>query len=84
MNPFEMVVMIVAIVMISSVVGSVLRARYGIRRDKQGNEVAVSDAETQRLRDEVRSLKERIGVLERIATDRSSSLEREIDQLRDR
>jgi hypothetical protein len=84
MNPFEMVVIIVAIVMISSVIGTVLKARYGIRKDHKGNEVLVNDGESQRLRDEVRSLKERIAVLERIATDRSGSLEREIEQLRDR
>jgi hypothetical protein len=84
MNPFEMVVIIVAIVMISSVIGTVLKARYGIRKDHKGNEVLVNDGESQRLREEVRSLKERIAVLERIATDRSGSLEREIEQLRDR
>jgi len=42
------------------------------------------DAEARRLRDEVRSLKERIAVLERIATDHSTSLDREIESLRDR
>ena len=41
-------------------------------------------AENQRLRDEVRALKDRIQVLERIATDSSSSLDREIESLRDR
>ncbi|WP_298689468.1 hypothetical protein [uncultured Sphingomonas sp.] len=42
------------------------------------------DAEARQLRDEVRSLKERIAVLERIATDHSTSLDREIESLRDR
>jgi hypothetical protein len=70
--------------MISSVIGTVLKARYAVRNDHKGNEVLVNDGESQRLREEVRSLKERIAVLERIATDRSGSLEREIEQLRDR
>jgi uncharacterized protein YlxW (UPF0749 family) len=78
MNPFEMVVLIVAIVMIATVVKSRHRSR------------AISDddpaerAETLRLRDEVKQLKERIHVLERIATDRENSLAREIEELRDR
>lgn len=42
------------------------------------------DAENQRLREEVRALKDRIAVLERIATDSSTSLDREIEALRDR
>ena len=35
MNPFEMVVAIIVIVTI----GSVLKARYGIHKDKHGNEI---------------------------------------------
>ena len=42
------------------------------------------DAENQRLREEVRALKDRIAVLERIATDSSTHLDREIEALRDR
>ena len=41
------------------------------------------DAETQALRNEVRTLKERIVVLERIATDSSHRLTDEIESLRD-
>ncbi|MEO5865544.1 MAG: hypothetical protein ABIS14_09145 [Sphingomonas sp.] len=88
MNPFEMVVAIVVVVTI----GSVLRARHGINwRDKHGNEYRVGDesatAENQRLRDELKSLKERLAVLERLATDNNTSsanLDREIEKLRDR
>jgi hypothetical protein len=43
-----------------------------------------NDAENQRLREEVRALKDRIAVLERIATDSSTHLDREIEALRDR
>ena len=86
MNPFEMVVAIIVVVTI----GSVLKARYGIHKDKHGNEyVARADpmetAENARLCDEVRSLKERVQVLERVITDNNSSLrlDAEIEKLRD-
>jgi len=86
MNPFEMVVAIIIVVTI----GSVLKARFGIHKDKEGNEVfrgsnTASDAA--RLRDEVRALKERVQVLERVITDSEASslrLDREIEALRDK
>ncbi|MFZ4747713.1 MAG: hypothetical protein ACOYLK_12600 [Sphingomonas sp.] len=81
MNPFEMVVMIVAIVMIASVV----RARYGVTRDKHGNEVLNRpDPESGRMKQEIAQLKERIAVLERLATDDNGArqLDREIEKLR--
>ena len=69
MNPFEMVIGIVLIVTI----GSIVRAKYGVHRDRRGNEYFVGnanqDAETKALQAEIRQLKERIQVLERIATD---------------
>jgi uncharacterized protein YlxW (UPF0749 family) len=88
MNPFEMVVAIIIVVTI----GSVLKARYGIHKDKHGNEVfrgndAQASAEAVRLRDEVRALKERVQVLERVVTDSEASslrLDREIEALRDK
>jgi cell division protein FtsB len=88
MNPFEMVVAIIVIVTI----GSVLKARFGIHKDKDGNEVyrgndTAAAAENARLRDELRTIKERVQVLERVITDNNASsaqLEREIDALRDR
>ena len=86
MNPFEMVIGIVLIVTI----GSVLRARHGVRRDRHGNEYFVgnagNDAETKALQAEIRALKDRIQVLERIATDnnRAATLDEEIERLRDR
>jgi len=89
MNPFEMVFAIIVIVTI----GSVLKARYGIHKDKAGNEVyrggaadSASIAENARLRDEVRALKERVQVLERVITDTEGSvrLDREIESLRDK
>ncbi len=84
MNPFEMVVLIVAIVMVTSV----LRARYGYHRRRgggDGEDVSPQErAETMRLRDEVKQLKERIHVLERIAVEKEDTLSRQIEELRDR
>ena len=90
MGPFEMVVAIVGI----GAVASVMRARHGIVRTGRGRdrkEVYVGqprdDQEAERLRGEVRSLKDRVQVLEAIVTDgdrnRSLALEREIEALRD-
>jgi hypothetical protein len=82
MGPFEMVVGIVLIVTI----GSIVRARYGITKDAKGNEVRIADTgETKALLAEIRALKERIQVLERIATDsnRAVTLDQEIERLRD-
>ena len=83
MNPFEMVVLIVAI----TAVASVMRARYGVVRRGKGEEFVRPDTgENDRLREELRTLKERVAVLERIATenDRGLSLDREIEALRHR
>ena len=89
MNGPEMVVLIVLI----TAIASVIRARYGIVRTGRGREEVYvgrqeNDAEKQMLRGEVRELKERIAVLERIVTDgdrnRGLALEREIEALRDK
>ena len=85
MGPFEMVIGIVLIV----TVGGIIRAKMGVRKDKWGNEHHVNDganaAEARRLQEEVRTLKDRIAVLERVITDNhsSSNLDREIEKLRD-
>lgn len=84
MNPAEMFVLIVAIVMISSI----FKSRYrSLNRGRDGflDATATPDAgETRQLRDEVMRLKERIQTLERIAVEKENSLDREIEQLRDR
>ena len=76
MNPFEMVVLIVAIVMIARI--------FMTRRAAQAPHIRDDDLESVRLREEVRGLKERVAVLERLATDDNRSIElgREIDRLR--
>ena len=78
MNPFEMVVLIVAIVMVAGVLKSRAQGRSRLDPGPGG------EAETIRLRDEVKELKERIKVLERITVEKENSLSRQIDELRDR
>ena len=82
MNPFEMVVCIIAIVSIAQVV----KARMGVVRRDRGEDIIQRgpDPESERLRVEVKALKERVAVLERLATDGSTSLEREFEKLRER
>lgn len=77
MNPFEMVVLIVAVVTI----GRVFQARY---RAAGPLDEAANAPEIDQLREDVRRLKERVAVLERLATDGTAQLEREIEKLRDR
>ena len=83
MNPFEMVVIIVAI----AIFGNVLKARYRFRqyeREGDAQPLMGPPPEDSRLREEVQALKQRIQVLERIAVEKENSLTREIEQLRDR
>lgn len=75
MDPFSMVVGIVLIV----TVGTIIRTKLRLRSHNPADE-----AETLRMRDEIKTLRDRVAVLERIATDREHSLEREIELLRDR
>ncbi len=81
---WEAVVFIVAIATIASVVKAHYRAKHGIIADEDGNERAAFDPEAARLKGEVAQLKERIAVLERLATDDNGAraLDREIDKLR--
>ena len=75
----------VLLIITISIVGGILKARYGHRDDRRDDErVAREDGETLRLKEEVRALKDRLQVLERITIEKESSLNREIDQLRDR
>lgn len=81
---WEAAIFIVAIVMIASVLKTRYRSMNGIVADEDGNERMAIDPDAGRLRDEVKGLKERIAVLERLATDENGSkaLEREIEKLR--
>jgi hypothetical protein len=83
MNPFEMVVAIVAI----TAIASVIRAKYGVLRSHKGERFVgrfhgQPDPEAERLREEVKQLKERVAVLERLATDSSTALDREFEKLK--
>ena len=74
-----MVVLIVAIVMISVV----LKARYQERHPGHGlPDARAGNGEAERLRGELKELKERLAVLERITVEKENSLAREIEDLR--
>ena len=92
MNPFEFVLAVIVIVSIVRVIRYRMGDRGAFdkpwmsRRDggRQGFvDDGQSEGDTPRLRDEVRQLKDRINVLERIAVDKENSLARQIDELRD-
>lgn len=78
MNPFEMVIAIILIVFVSKTIQTYLRTR--------ADAPAADTPETLQMRDELRALKERVAVLERVVTDNHTSLDldREIARLRDR
>jgi|TARA_R110001606_G_scaffold374956_2_gene533026 cell division protein FtsL len=86
MNPFEMVVAIIIVVTIGKVLSTRYRAQNGIIEDQHGNEIAAQNRDSDRLQEEVKYLKERVAVLEKIATDDRGAreLENEIEKLRDR
>lgn len=90
MGPFEMVVAIIAIVTIGKIIQTKQKAKHGIVEDENfmGTKThrLLNGPETQQMQDEIRALKERIQVLERIATDNSSAndLNRQIEELRSR
>lgn len=85
MGPFSMVVAIVFMAMI----GRVLTARYHAM-GRMGHDPDatphIQSADAMRAQEEVRLLKERVQVLERVITDNhgSADLSRQIDALRDR
>ena len=86
MNPFEFVL---AIILISGVF-SLLRHRMGVSdrrelRHRGAQQHAPEDSvENLRLRDEVKELKERLKVLERITVEKENTLSHQIEELRDR
>ena len=77
MNQYEFVLGIILIVMVAGI----FKARYRHRNRDEGQRP--DDGESMRLREEVKQLKERLHVLERIATDKENSLSRQIEELRD-
>ncbi len=89
-DPFTMVVAIIAIVTIGKIISDRHKAKYGIIEDQDmmGNKTQrlVGNADTQAMQNEIAELKERIKVLERIATENTSAIDvsREIEALRNR
>ena len=77
-------VMIVAIVMFASIIRALLVGPRRRRNCSEEPQQIQTQAENQRLRDEVSQLKERLKVLERITVEKENSLSREIESLRDR
>jgi hypothetical protein len=79
MNPFSMTVLIVLIIAIAKVMS---RRYQSLGQQHQ----VVQGADAMRAQDEIRQLKERVAVLERVVTDNHGSLglDREIERLRDR
>ena len=88
MGPFEMVVAIILIITVGKIVQTKQKAKHGIVEDQDcmGTKTyrLLNGAETQKMQDEIKALKERIQVLERIATDNNNAndLNRQIEELR--
>jgi hypothetical protein len=85
MSFWTAIVIIVAMAIFADVIKSKNRARHGITTDMMGGEKLVQ-ADDQPLKREVEELRERIKVLERIATDdtRPTLLSAEIERLREK
>ena len=87
--PANVAIMVVCIVAIVTF-GRIYAARHGLQRMGRNSYVPIElphdDSEARALRDEVKMLRDRIHVLERIATDGNSAarIDEEIARLRDR
>jgi hypothetical protein len=90
MGPFEMVVAIIAIITIGKIIQTKHQAKHGIIEieDDDGyvQQKMIGGGDTKAMQDEIKALKDRIQVLERIATDNNSAndLNRQIEELRGR
>jgi|KBSMisStaDraftv2_1062788.scaffolds.fasta_scaffold30726_4 cell division protein FtsB len=85
MNPFEFVITLMVVIFAFRIISHRMGMRTGLDRRWANQQLEAGDPrETAQLRDEVRELKERIKVLERIAVDKENSLAKEIESLRDR
>ena len=86
MSFWTAIVVIVAIIAVAEVLKAKHRARHGITTDMMGNEKPVAPPTNPALEREVEELRERVKVLERIATeDRDTKrLSAEIESLREK
>jgi cell division protein FtsB len=83
MNPFEFVLTLMAMIFLFTIIRHKMGIPLRSMRQMRGDPV-VNTQETDRLREEVKELKERIKVLERITVEKENSLAKEIESLRDR
>ena len=85
MNPFEFVLTLIVIVFAFRIISHRMGMRTGWDRRWANQQLQAGDPrEAELLREEVKELKERIQVLERITVDKENSLAKEIESLRDR
>jgi N-acyl-D-aspartate/D-glutamate deacylase len=86
MSFWTAIVIIVAIISVAQVLQARHRARHGITTDIMGNETPIEPPTNPALEREVAELRERVKVLERIATeDRETKLlSAEIESLREK
>lgn len=86
MSFWTAIVVIVAIIAVAEVIKSKHRARHGITTDMMGNEKSVAPPHNPALEREVEELRERVKVLERIATEdrETKRLSAEIESLREK
>jgi len=85
MNPPEFIITILVIVFAFRIISHRMGMRTGWDRRWANKQLDAGDPrETDRLRDEVKQLKDRIQVLERITVEKENSLAKEIESLRDR
>ena len=82
MTKYDMIAFIVLVVMVTGLIRWSIMLKYRDRRERQGS--AGDRGNEARLETEVKQLKERLAVLERITVEKENSLEREIESLRDR
>lgn len=86
MNLWTAIVVIVAIIAVAEVLKAKHRARHGITTDVMGNEKPIAPPANPALEREVEELRERVKVLERIATEdrETKRLSAEIESLREK
>jgi cell division protein FtsB len=81
MNPFEFVLAVLVLVFLFTIIKHKMGIPVRTMRQMQGE--PGDQQETQRLREEVKALKDRLQVLERITVEKENSLSKQIDELRD-
>jgi hypothetical protein len=87
-DPFTFVLLLIAMVFAFQLIKHKMGISGGRRRPGHGLSDASANAadrlESDRLREELRQLKERMAVIERITVERENSLAREIEDLRNK